>query len=135
MRIARDQSGRYGVFAGTAVDARTMRVRSVVEKPAPADAPSDLASVHGYVLDPAIFDVLAACPPGRDGEVWLADAVNTLAGSSPVWAVELEGTRYDAGERAGYVAAFVDEALARPDTGPALRDHLRRSGWREPGGR
>ncbi len=134
-RVARDQVGRYGVFAGTAVDERTLRVRSVVEKPSPADAPSDLASVHGYVLDPVIFDVLAECPPGRDGEIWLVDAVSTLAKSAPVWALELQGTRYDAGDRAGYVAAFVDEALARPDTGPALRDHLRRAGWREPGGR
>ena len=135
MRVPRDQAGRYGMFAGTAVDERTMRVRSVVEKPSPADVPSDFASVHGYVLDPAIFDVLAACPPGRGGEIWLADAVSALATSSPVWALELEGTRYDAGDRSGYVAAFVDEALARPDTGPALRDHLRRAGWREPGGR
>jgi len=135
MKIAREQSGRYGMFSGTAVDERTLRVQSVVEKPAPADAPGDLASVHGYVLDPAIFDVLADCQPGRGGEIWLADAVSTLAARSPVWAVELEGTRYDAGERSGYVAAFVDEALARADTGPALREHLRRAGWREPGGR
>ncbi len=134
VRVGPEEAGRYGVFSGTPVDERTMRVRSMVEKPGPGEAPSDLASVHGYVLDPAVFDALAECAPGRGGEIWLVDAVSALARTAPVWARELEGTRYDAGDRDGYVAAFVDEALARPDSGPALREHLRRAGWREPGG-
>jgi UTP--glucose-1-phosphate uridylyltransferase len=105
----------------------------MVEKPAPADAPSDLAAVHGYVLEPTIFTLLETLPPGRGGEIWLVDAVNALAAQEPVWAVELGGERYDAGDRAGYVTAFVDQALGREDVGPALRDHLRKRGWRSPG--
>jgi UTP--glucose-1-phosphate uridylyltransferase len=131
-RIPRAESGRYGVFAGAA-ERGAFRVTGMVEKPAPEEAPSELASVHGYVLEPEIFELLATQVPGRGGEIWLVDAVNALAGRRPVWAVELEGRRYDAGDRAGYVSAFVDHALARSDVGPALRDHLREQGWRPPG--
>jgi UTP--glucose-1-phosphate uridylyltransferase len=130
-RIGREQSERYGVFAGRP-EQGAFRVTGMVEKPAPDQAPSDLASVHGYVLEPAIFDLLERQAPGRGGEIWLADAVNALAATAPVWALELRGDRYDAGERAGYVVAFVDHALGRDDVGPALRDHLKRRGWRLP---
>ena len=128
-------TARYGIFRGGPDASRggAFRVSGMVEKPAPGTAPSDLAAVHGYVLEPAIFDHLAALRPGRDGEIWLVDAVSTLAAREPVWAVELAGDRYDAGDRSGYVAAFVDQALARDDVGPALRDHLRQRGWRPPG--
>jgi UTP--glucose-1-phosphate uridylyltransferase len=105
----------------------------MVEKPVPAEAPSDMAAVHGYVLEPTIFALLETLPAGRGGEIWLVDAVNALAAREAVWAVELTGDRYDAGDRAGYVMAFVDQALGRDDVGPALRDHLRTRGWRPPG--
>jgi UTP--glucose-1-phosphate uridylyltransferase len=131
-RIARAETARYGIFRGQA-EGPMFRVTGVVEKPAPADAPSDLASIHGYVLEPSVFGLLERLPPGRGGEIWLADAVSALAALEPVWAVELVGDRYDAGDRAGYVAAFVDHALARADVGPALREHLARRGWRPPG--
>ena len=134
IRVPRAWSARYGMFSGEPVDARTIRVSGIVEKPDPVDAPSDLASVHGYVLEPSIFDVLADQPPGHGGEIWLSDAVSRLAQDDPVWAIELEGRRYDAGDRAGYVAAFVDTALERSDTAEALREHLRQAGWKEPGG-
>jgi UTP--glucose-1-phosphate uridylyltransferase len=130
-RIGRDQSSRYGVFAGRP-ERGVFRVTGMVEKPTPDKAPSDLAGVHGYVLEPSIFDLLERQAPGRGGEIWLADAVNTLAATEPVWALELRGDRYDAGDRAGYVVAFVDHALRRDDVGPALRGHLQRRGWRPP---
>ena len=130
-RVSRAQTSRYGIFAGRP-ERGAFRVEGMVEKPAPAEAPSDLAAVHGYVLEPEIFGILGSLPPGRDGELWLVDAVSALAATAPVWAVELVGDRYDAGDRAGYVTAFVDRALARDDVGPALRDHLRQRGWRPP---
>jgi len=137
-RIDPAQASRYGIFrGGPAVDhGGAFRVAGMVEKPAPGTAPSDLAAVHGYVLEPGIFGILETLVtrgPGRGGEIWLTDAVDALAAREAVWAVELEGDRYDAGDRAGYVAAFVDGALARDDVGPALRDHLRQQGWRPPG--
>lgn len=126
---------RYGIFKGRpqAEQNGAFRVTGMVEKPALGTAPSDLAAVHGYVLEPGVFGILETLGPGRGGEIWLVDAVDALATREPVWAVELEGDRYDAGDRSGYVAAFVDQALARDDTGPALRDHLRQRGWRPPG--
>lgn len=132
IRVTPAEASRYGVIAGERVDERTLRVSSIVEKPASGEAPSDLAVVHGYVLEPQIFDVLAELEPGKDGEIWLSDAVSALAQEAPVWAVELDGRRYDAGERAGYVSAFLEVALDRDDTGPALRAHLERAGWTPP---
>jgi UTP--glucose-1-phosphate uridylyltransferase len=136
IRVGKKDISRYGVVAGTEVDHETFRVISIVEKPSAEDAPSDLAAVHGYVLEPDIFDVLAKQPPGRGGEVWLTDAVAELARQgAPVWAVELKGQRYDCGDKIGYVNAFVDAALGRNDTGPAVRAHLEGHGWKAPRGR
>jgi UTP--glucose-1-phosphate uridylyltransferase len=132
IRVSPEEASRYGVVAGQEVDERTLRVSSIVEKPEPDSAPSDLAVVHGYVLEPEIFDVLAQLGPGKGGEIWLTDAVSALAQDAPVWALEVDGRRYDAGERSGYVNAFVDVALERADTGPALRAHLERAGWSPP---
>jgi UTP--glucose-1-phosphate uridylyltransferase len=132
VRIPRELAPRYGVFSGRP-ERGAFRVGAMVEKPAPDAAPSDLAAVHGYVLEPSVFPILERLAPGRGGEIWLVDAVSALAAVEPVWAVELAGTRYDGGDRAGYVTAFVDHALSRDDTGPALRDHLRQRGWRPPG--
>ena len=136
IRVGKKDISRYGVVAGTEVDDETFRVISIVEKPSPDEAPSDLAAVHGYVLEPDIFEVLAKQPPGRGGEVWLTDAVAELARQgAPVWAVELKGQRYDCGDKIGYVNAFVDAALGRNDTGPAVRAHLEALGWKAPRGR
>jgi UTP--glucose-1-phosphate uridylyltransferase len=80
--------------------------------------------------------VLEKLPPGRGGEIWLTDAVAELARQgAPVWAVELVGRRYDCGDKIGYVTAFVDAALDRNDTGPAVRAHLEGLGWKAPRGR
>lgn len=133
IRVPRSDTARYGIVAGTKVDEDTTRVLAMVEKPKPQDAPSDLASVHGYVLEPEVFEVLASLPPGRNGEIWLTDAVSELARQGqPVWAIELKGQRYDTGDKIGYVTAFLDATLGREDTGPAARAHLQTLGWRPP---
>lgn len=133
IRVGKAEASRYGIVAGTMVDERTTRVLALVEKPRPEDAPSDLAAVHGYVLEPEIFEALATLPPGRGGELWLTDAIAALArAGSPVWAVELEGQRYDTGDKLGYVTAFLDAALGRDDTRDAVREHLKSLGWRPP---
>ena len=133
IRVPKKDASKYGMVAGSKADEKTTRVLAVVEKPKPEDAPSDLAAVHGYILEPEIFDVLAKMKPGRGGEIWLTDAVSQMArDGASVWAIELEGTRFDAGDKSGYVAAFVDAALNRDDTGPALREHLKKLGWSPP---
>jgi UTP--glucose-1-phosphate uridylyltransferase len=133
IRVAQRETARYGIVAGTQIDADTTRVLAMVEKPRPEEAPSDLAAVHGYILEPEIFEVLASLKPGRSGEIWLTDAISHLAREGArVWAVELKGQRYDAGDKSGYVTAFLDAALARDDTGPGLREHLKSLGWSPP---
>ncbi len=133
VRVDTKDASRYGMVAGTKVDADAMRVIAIVEKPKPDQAPSDLAAVHGYLLEPEIFDVLASAKPGVGGEIWLTDAVSALARQGgTVWAVELEGQRYDAGDKLGYVNAFLDAALGRPDTAEATRQHLKSLGWTPP---
>lgn len=133
VRVDRKAASAYGMVAGTAVDERTQRVLAIVEKPSPEEAPSDLAAVHGYVLEPEVFDVLEQAKPGRNGEIWLADAVSELARQgAPVWAVELDGVRYDTGDKLGYVKAFIDAALERADLAPDLRAHLKSRGWKVP---
>ncbi|TMF78705.1 MAG: UTP--glucose-1-phosphate uridylyltransferase [Chloroflexi bacterium] len=136
IRVSKEKAAAYGVVAGTPVDERTQRVLAIVEKPKPEEAPSEFAAVHGYVLEPEVFEVLERAKPGRNGEIWLSDAVSELArAGAPVWAVELQGARYDTGDRQGYVKAFIDAALRREDVGPLLRAHLKELGWRAPGER
>jgi len=133
IRVTASDASRYGMVAGTQIDADTTRVLAMVEKPKPGEAPSDLAAVHGYILEPEVFEVLASLKPGRGGEIWLTDAISHLAREgAPVWAVELKGQRYDAGDRAGYATAFVDAALSREDTAPSVREHLKSLGWSPP---
>jgi len=105
----------------------------LVEKPKPEEAPSDLAAVHGYVLEPEIFEALANLKPGRGGEIWLTDAIDRLVrDGAPVWAVELKGVRYDTGDKVGYATAVLDALLGREDTGHAMAEHLKKLGWRPP---
>ena len=129
MRVPPAQVSRYGIVEGEPVGERTWRMRRIVEKPDAGETTSDLAQVHGYVLEPEIFAELARTPAGRGGEVWLADAVNALAARTPVWAHAFRGERFDTGDRLGYVQAVVSAALERPDLeelGNWLRERLER---------
>jgi UTP--glucose-1-phosphate uridylyltransferase len=124
MRVPPGEASRYGVIRGESIDERTWRVRGIVEKPSSDEAPSDLASVHGYVFEPAIFETLARQRPGRGGEIWLTDAVNALAAQAPVYAHLFSGERFDAGDRGGYLRAVFAVALSRPGLADELRDWL-----------
>jgi UTP--glucose-1-phosphate uridylyltransferase len=104
-------------------DDDVLLVRDLVEKPAPDDAPSSLAVIGRYVLDPAVFDVLATTPPGRGGEIQLTDALTVLASMPPeqgggVRGVLFAGRRYDTGDRLDYLRTIVRLACDRDDLGP-----------------
>jgi UTP--glucose-1-phosphate uridylyltransferase len=110
-------------------DAEVVRVTGLVEKPDPADAPSNLAIIGRYVLHPAVFDVLERTGPGRGGEIQLTDALATLADmpvedGGGVYGVVFRGRRYDTGDRLDYLKAVVRIAVDRPDLGPDLRAWL-----------
>jgi UTP--glucose-1-phosphate uridylyltransferase len=104
---------------------RVYRIRDLVEKPSPADAPSNLAIIGRYVLTPEIFTSLQAIDPGSGGEIQLTDALKHLLRSRPIYAHRFEGTRYDAGDKLGFLKATVEFALRRHDLGGPFRDYLK----------
>ncbi|WP_120522958.1 UTP--glucose-1-phosphate uridylyltransferase GalU [Arthrobacter celericrescens] len=105
-----------------------VRVKGLVEKPAVADAPSNLAVIGRYVLHPAVFEVLEKTEPGRGGEIQLTDALQVLAEGdgegSGVYGVVFRGRRYDTGDKLSYLKACVELACDSEDLGPGLRDWL-----------
>ncbi|MFI9152826.1 UTP--glucose-1-phosphate uridylyltransferase GalU [Streptomyces sp. NPDC053367] len=138
MEVAPEQIHLYGCAAveATAED-DVVKVTGLVEKPDPADAPSNYAIIGRYVLDPAVFEILRKTEPGRGGEIQLTDALqklaethssaDTAAGSAggPVHGVVFQGRRYDTGDRGDYLRAIVRLACEREDLGPDFRSWLR----------
>ncbi len=101
------------------------RIRDLVEKPKPSEAPSNLAIIGRYVLTPDIFDSVQSIDPGSGGEIQLTDAMRHLLRSRPIYACRFEGTRYDAGDKLGFLKATVEYALRRPDLGGTFREYLK----------
>ncbi|MFB3778179.1 MAG: UTP--glucose-1-phosphate uridylyltransferase GalU [Bryobacteraceae bacterium] len=105
---------------------RLFRVRSLVEKPQPADAPSNLAIIGRYILTPEVFASIDSVGPGKGGEIQLTDALRHMLASGPIYGYRFEGRRYDAGDKLGFLAATVELALQRPDLGGEFREYLAR---------
>jgi len=103
--VPEEDVSKYGVVSGQAIDDRHMMVRGMVEKPEPADAPSNLAIIGRYILTPDIFDILRDTKPGKGGELQITDALQTLAQHGMVVAYRFKGKRFDCGSVDGYVEA------------------------------
>lgn len=116
---------RYGIIAGTRVEAGVWQVTDLVEKPTPKEAPSNLAIFGRYLLTPSIFRHLRDTPPGRSGEIQLTDALKSLLAEEPIYAVELKSQRYDIGNKLSWMEANVKLALKDPEIGRALREYLK----------
>lgn len=120
MEVEPSQIGAYGCADVTAVDGKDyVRVNGLVEKPDPADAPSNLAVIGRYVLHPSVFEVLERTKPGRGNEIQLTDALQELAASDApsagVYAVVFRGRRYDTGDKLSYLKAVISLAAERED--------------------
>ncbi|MFI1797920.1 UTP--glucose-1-phosphate uridylyltransferase GalU [Streptomyces sp. NPDC020379] len=131
MEVDPSQVHLYGCAAVKPTDVQdVVEVTGLVEKPEPAEAPSNYAVIGRYVLDPAVFDVLRETEPGRGGEIQLTDALQALAAEpglgGPVHGVVFKGRRYDTGDRGDYLRAIVRLACEREDLGPDFRAWLRR---------
>jgi UTP--glucose-1-phosphate uridylyltransferase len=124
-KVAREETSRYGVIKPGAASGRRHKVESIVEKPKPADAPSDLAVVGRYVLTPKIFELLAKTGRGAGGEIQLTDGIQALIAHQPVHAYAYEGLRYDCGSKLGYLQATVDLGLTHDDLGGDFAGWLR----------
>lgn len=125
-RIEREDTVKYGIIEPREISDRVYQVLNIVEKPPPDEAPSNLGVVGRYVLMPEIFDFLEAASPGKNNEIQLTDALQSLLGKQAVYALEFEGTRYDTGNPLGWLKATVSMALKRTDIGPELGDYIRR---------
>jgi UTP--glucose-1-phosphate uridylyltransferase len=124
MEVPREQIAMYGC-AAVEGDGDVVRVTGLVEKPDPAEAPSNLAILGRYVLSPAIFEELRQTPPGRGNEIQLTDAMQRLLAREPMHGVVFRGRRYDTGDRVDYLKAVVRLAVEREDIGPEFAAWLR----------
>ena len=128
--VPHEKTHLYGIVAGEAAPIapfgeRLLRIRELVEKPKPADAPSNLAITGRYVLPPAIFDCLERTKPGAGGEIQLTDAMKILAKEQGLWAYIYEGISYDAGDKLGFLIATVEIALQNKELGEPFRNYLK----------
>ncbi len=127
-RFPPEQISLYGCVgiddSGESADG-LVKITKLVEKPAAADAPSDLAIMGRYLFTPAIFEKIAATPPGRNNEIQITDAMSLLLEDEPIMGVVFEDGRYDIGSKFDFLRATVELALAREDLGEAFRSYLK----------
>lgn len=123
-QVPMEQVRRYGVVAPQELGPRRYRALDLVEKPPVEEAPSNLAIIGRYILDPQIFSALEHLKPGRGGEIQLTDGLKHLNGFSPVYAMDPVTKRYDVGEKLGYLQASVELALGRSDLGADFRTYI-----------
>lgn len=119
-KVSKEETERYGIIESVENGDGIHEVLSLVEKPRMEEAPSNLAVVGRYVLTPEIFPVLEFQHPGADGEIQLTDALQTLNHFQRIYAYEIEGKRYDVGDKLGYIKAMIESAMERDD----LRDYV-----------
>ncbi len=122
--VPREHSDRYGIVETDPIRNRRAAIRGIVEKPTPAEAPSNLAVVGRYVLTPAIFDLLVETGRGAGGEIQLTDAIEALLASEKVFAYEFQGKRYDCGTKLGYLKATVEYGLRHEELGGRFEKYL-----------
>jgi UTP--glucose-1-phosphate uridylyltransferase len=130
MEVPPDKISAYGAIDAEPVSHngshdRVFRIRDMVEKPKQSEAPSNLAIIGRYVLTPEIFDSISEVEPGTGGEIQLTDAIKHLSHTRPIYAYRFEGTRYDAGDKLGFLKATVEFALRRHDLGGPFREYLK----------
>jgi UTP--glucose-1-phosphate uridylyltransferase len=124
-QVPRDQTQSYGIVTIDAMTGDVARIRAIVEKPKPADAPSDLAVIGRYVLTPEIFELLSQVTPGAGGEIQLTDAISKLLSRERVLAVRLPGRRFDCGSKLGYLKATLEYGLRHAEIGEDFARYLK----------
>lgn len=125
MQVAGEAISRFGVIDAEEVEPNVYKIKDMVEKPAYKDAPSDLAIIGRYIFTPDIFEAIEQTTAGSGGEIQITDAMRILLKKRPFYAVKLEGTRHDAGDKLGFLIATVELALKRDDLGAGFRNYLK----------
>jgi UTP--glucose-1-phosphate uridylyltransferase len=124
-RVPWEETDKYGIISYKEQDGRCLAVEDLIEKPPIGQAPSDVAVIGRYILEPEVFRLLENCQPGRSGEIQLTDALRELHKNKPMLAYLFEGKRYDVGDKFGYIEATIEFALRREDLRPQLEAYLR----------
>jgi UTP--glucose-1-phosphate uridylyltransferase len=124
LRVEHSEVSKYGIVAVKPVDDRLYELTGMVEKPPVESAPSDFAIMGRYVLPPEIFELIAHSKPGAGGEIQITDALLALTMRRKLYGYEFEGTRYDLGDRVGYITAQIGYGLKRPEVAARLRAYL-----------
>lgn len=125
MQVDGEAISRFGVIDADEVEPGVYKINDMVEKPAFADAPSDLAIIGRYIFTPDIFEAIEQTTPGSGGEIQITDAMRLLLKKRPFYAVKLDGRRHDAGDKLGFLIATVELALKRDDLGDEFRNYLK----------
>ncbi len=125
VEVPHEQTNRYGILDIGHDDGRLVEVKGLVEKPKPADAPSNLSIIGRYVLTPEVIGHLSRMERGAGNEVQLTDAMARMIGQVPFHGLRYEGRRFDCGDKVGFLEAQIAFALARPDMAPAVREFLK----------
>ncbi len=124
---SKDNLSRYGIADLEPLEGNVSKIKKIVEKPLPAEAPSNLATHGAYILPPKIFEIIRNLKPGRDGEFWLPDAINELIKSGyPVYACEVKNAKYyDTGNKLEYLKTVVEFALRHPDFNDEFKNYIK----------
>lgn len=128
--VAENKVSSYGIVKPQEIKDRLWQAIDLIEKPSIDEAPSRLAVLGRYIIEPQIFELLEKTEPGRGGEIQLTDALRKLAELRPVYAYQFEGRRYDVGDKQGYLEATVEFALKRPDLREGFLRYLKKN-WGE----
>ena len=123
-----DQLSRYGIADLEPVEKNIFKIKKIVEKPLPTEAPSRLATHGAYILPPEIFDIIRNLKPGKNGEIWLVDAINELIRRNfPVYACEIRNAKYyDTGNKIEYLKTVVEFAIHHPELGEEFKGYLKK---------
>jgi UTP--glucose-1-phosphate uridylyltransferase len=126
MEVDKDQTDKYGILDAEPIEDNLVRIRGMVEKPAPADAPSNLAIIGRYILTPKIFHFLGKKQTGAGGEIQLTDAMEKLLETQPIFGYKFEGPRFDCGDKAGFQMANIAFAMERPEIRKKLQAFIQK---------
>jgi len=125
-KVPHEEVNKYGIIKGMNIEERVYKVKDLVEKPKIDESPSDIAILGRYIITPQIFDILDNTIPGKNGEIQLTDALQTLIKQEAMYAYNFEGRRYDVGDRLGFLEATFEYALKREDLKGPFINYLRK---------
>ena len=125
-RVSKEDAQQYGMISTNDNDGNLMKLSNIIEKPKPEDAPSDLGVVGRYIFSNKILALLEKTKPGAGNEIQLTDAIKVMLNDLPVFAYQFEGTRYDCGDKLGFIKANIEYALKNEKFGNELEEYLKR---------